>query len=97
MKLKDIRALIQKHSNDALAEQEGHVYQIWEDGEITLQKSGPLLWQRNLHCIEMGFTDPDVLPLDAFPHRFRESHAFAYVSKEGAYEIRAALLEWLGE
>ena len=97
MHLKQIRALIAQHSNDALAAEEGgHVYQIWEDGEITLQKSGSLLWQRNLHCIERGFAEENVLPLSAFPHRHRESHAFAYVSKEGAYEIRAALLEWLG-
>ncbi len=29
----------------------GMVYQVWQDGEITLQKSGDLLWQRNLHMI----------------------------------------------
>lgn len=30
--------------------QPGHVQQIWEDGEITSQKGGELLWQRTLHC-----------------------------------------------
>lgn len=28
-----------------------HVVQVWQDGEITFQKCGDLLWQRNLHQI----------------------------------------------
>ena len=28
-----------------------HVVQVWQDGEITFQKCGDLLWQRTLHQI----------------------------------------------
>ena len=95
MTLTEIRALITAASNPALAEEPGMVYQIWEDGEITLQKSGPLLWQRNLHGIETPTKNS--LPLDAFPFRFRETHAFAFVEEEAAYKIRAAIREWKGD
>ena len=44
------------------------VYQVWEDGEITLQKGGELLWQRNLHCIAMG-TEGLSLGKDALVHK----------------------------
>ncbi len=33
------------------------VYQVWYDGEITLQKGGSLLWQRNLHMLTLGIKD----------------------------------------
>lgn len=38
-------------SNPNLRKEEGSVWEIWEDGEITLQKCGSLYGQRNLHCI----------------------------------------------
>lgn len=92
----DIRKMIADASNDALAAEEGYVYQVWEDGEITLQKSGPLLWQRNLYCIEMGFPDP--VPVDWFPPLYRNGkHGFVFASKEDAYRIRAAIRDWDGE
>lgn len=37
-----------------LKAEQGMVYEIWEDGEITLTKSGDLYGQRNLHCIVPG-------------------------------------------
>lgn len=37
-----------------LRNEPGMVYEIWEDGEITLQKSGDLYGQRTLHMIVPG-------------------------------------------
>jgi len=46
-------ALIAAH-DPSLLDREGHVCQVWEDGELTLQKSGSLLGQRTLHMIRGG-------------------------------------------
>ena len=40
--------------DETLSAQEGMVYMIWQDFEITLQKSGDLLWQRGMHTIRSG-------------------------------------------
>jgi hypothetical protein len=37
-----------------LRKREGMVYEIWQDGEITLTKSGSIYGQRNLHMIVPG-------------------------------------------
>lgn len=79
-----LQELINGASNDLLSKQVGHVFQIWDDGEITMQKSGDLLWQRSLHTMK-----PDigkVFELD-FPHK-RGVHSFAYVTNENAIVIR---------
>lgn len=34
----DIQKLIDNANDDSLKEQMGHVYQVWDDGEITMQK-----------------------------------------------------------
>ena len=45
-----ILELVELAHNPELAEVEcGSVYQIWGDGEITVQKCGSLLWGRTLH------------------------------------------------
>jgi len=44
-----IKTLLYKENNPELAKQHGMVKQLWNDGEITCQKSGELLWQRTLH------------------------------------------------
>ena len=59
---------------------DGMVYQVWEDGELTLQKGGGLLWQRNLHCIEMGQGGKS-LPTGALAHRYGE-HSYIFCRDE---------------
>jgi hypothetical protein len=49
--------IIAAHHKPELEKEDGMVCQLWEDGEITLQKSGRLMWQRNLHCIISGGKD----------------------------------------
>jgi hypothetical protein len=87
-----MKARIFELNNDDLARVKcSHVYQIWEDGEITLQKCGPLLWARHLHMMQYG--EPSkAIALENFPHRHGE-HGYAYVTKEGADEIRKLILE----
>lgn len=78
-----------KH-NPELAKQPGHVYQVWEDGEITLQKCGDLLWQRSLHSIYPGdptrAVDPALFPMRHGPH------GYAFTTKWDALRIRATIL-----
>lgn len=83
--------LIHSKHNPELAKLPGHVYQVWFDGEVTLQKSGELLNMRNLHTISPGLELTGMcscwlLSKDEMPN----SGGFAYVNKEDADEIRNA-------
>ena len=78
-------------NNDTLAEQAGVVYQVWEDGEITLTKSGSLLGQRGLHCVTWGL-DKQVNP-ELFPHQYN-GHGFCYVTESGAALIRQLVKQY---
>lgn len=53
-----------------LVNEPGMVCQVWEDGEITLQKSGELYEQRNLHMIVEGIPslarEPMELPMKMY-------------------------------
>jgi len=88
----NLQEMIDKMSNEALSKQIGMVYQIWDDGEITLQKCGDLLWQRTLHCMRpqlcKTFTELN------FPNK-SGSHSYAFVSREDAESIRTAMEEKL--
>ena len=72
----DLISLIAELHNPELAMQEGHVTQIWNDGEITTQKGGDLLWVRSLHIMEVGLLPPRLegtdMPLlyNGFGHAF---------------------------
>ena len=87
----ELRELISANSNPELAKEFGMVYQVWEDGEITLQKSGDLLWQRNLHSIYLGDTSASI-PIEWFPHTVR-NHGYIFTDKLGAEAVRNAILE----
>lgn len=93
---KEFRELLAKWHKPELATLKGMVYQVWEDGEVTLQKSGPLLWQRNLHCIQMGDTermiDPEAFPLHLCSPGTKYRHGYIFTDKEGAEVVRAAIL-----
>jgi len=93
MTLLELRDFILDRNDDELAKSDGHVCQVWEDGEISLQKSGDLLWRRNLHTMKLGFVQS--VPLDAFPF-VSGNHAYAFVTKDGADEIRAKIAEVIG-
>lgn len=95
MNKQELRDLILSHHQPELAEETGHVRQIWEDGEITMQKSGELLWQRNLHCMLPG--EPAVAQLDVFPAGTNNGkHAYIFTDAHGTRIVRAALFELAG-
>lgn len=93
MTTEELKALIASKHDVKHAEKQGMVYQVWEDGEVTLQKSGELLWQRNLHLIEGGIIKAwakENMPV------VETSHGYAFVaSKEDCDEIRRAMLRWV--
>lgn len=89
-----LKEFIASHHKPELAKQPGMVWQVWEDGELTLQKSGPLLWQRNLHMIKSGicnaFTAEEIMP----QMMENSTHGYAFIeSEEVGVEIRKAMLE----
>lgn len=79
MTLEDLKILLAIADNPKAMET--HPWQVWEDGEATLQKGGDLLWCRTLHCIKMGFGKS--LPLDLFPEKNRyNGHAYVWLDSE---------------
>jgi len=94
MTLLEIQELIKLHSNDQLSQEPGMVYQVWEDGEVTLQKSGDILWQRSLHCIKPGMSE-SINP-NNFPHQTERGNGYIFTTEEGTKIIRAAIAELYG-
>lgn len=85
----DFKALLAQHHNPDLAKADGHVYQVWEDGEITLQKCGELLWMRNLHCITDALPDRRIA-VELFPDTYN-GHGYIFTTRDGAEAVRAAI------
>jgi hypothetical protein len=93
----EIGKKIKEHSNPELAKEHGMVHMIWNDGEISCQKSGELLWQRNMHCFNNGYTLKDMpyncYPPEKMPHKYNEKTGYAFVTNEHADEIRLLMKE----
>jgi hypothetical protein len=68
------------------------VYEVWEDGEVTLTKGGELYGQRTLHLDARG--DPGLaLPWDSLVHSNGLSHSRIWAAtREDAYRARALIL-----
>lgn len=71
-----------------LAKQTGQVYQIWEDGEITVQESGDLLWQNPMKQVVEGVPG---LSLE-LPVNFH-AHEYAFVSASDAVKLGRAIVK----
>jgi len=72
-------------------EKEGMVYQVWEDGEITLQKGGRLFGLRTVHCIKFGSIKKQLNIAD-FPGQ-AHGHGYVFVdSHENAEKLSAAII-----
>lgn len=78
--------------NDDNAKNDAMVYQVFEDGEITLQKGGDLLWQRTLHCVASG-RNGAILKHEDMPHHMRSSpHGYIFCKdKHAANAARTAI------
>lgn len=93
MTTEELRLFIAARNNPELAKPPGMVYQIWEDGEITLQKSGYLLWQRSLHSIQYPPKGPykqftkEIMPIQ------EEKHGYAFITKDNIEPIYKAMSE----
>jgi len=62
------------------------VYQIWEDGEVTLQKAGNLLWTRGLHIIYPAINGLNI-NYTKMPIKYHY-HGYAFVSEHDIIIIR---------
>lgn len=89
-----IEAAALKADNEQLSKEHGMVHQVWQDGEITCQKSGDLLWQRSLHCFAPPVLRATELGL-MFPHR-HGGNSYAWVTSEDAHTIRSMIVQLLG-
>lgn len=82
--IEEIKKLAQELDNPKLAKQDpGMVIQVWQDGEITCQKCGELLWERTLHCFKTGHPKNKV----EMPHKHTTTDSYAFVTREDANKI----------
>jgi hypothetical protein len=79
-----IQEMVAKAHNPALADRDpGLVFLIFDDGELSLTKCGPLLWQRSVHLVEHGLG----VSFGIFPVSYGE-HTCAFVTEEDGKKIR---------
>jgi hypothetical protein len=86
-----LEELIALHNKPHLADADAMVYQVWDDGEITLQKSGSLLWQRSLHSISQG-NPKKRQDRYLFPEIFND-YGYLFTDKEGAEAINKFIMD----
>ena len=92
--MEKIIAAMKKAHNLELIKQT-HVHQLWEDGELTIQKAGELLGQRNLHCLSFPLLESggEKAKTIAFALSGGTGHASIYCTEEDAHTIRAMMKE----
>lgn len=85
--IKKIEKLAEELNDEALSKEPGMVCQLWQDGEITLQKSGELLWQRTLHQ-----SVPQKLSNSPIKLKYSSGeNSYVFVTQENAYRVRAMM------
>lgn len=68
------------------------VYEVWNDGEVTLTKGGDLYGQRTLHTtIPALFDTTKHLPADSLVKRFNNSRVVV-MNRDEAKAVRAILM-----
>lgn len=81
-------ALMALHNEEHI--KDDMVYEVWEDGEVTLTKGGDLYGQRTLHCTMLG--DPSkALPIELLPSRYNHGR-IVVGTREVAIEARSIIL-----
>lgn len=93
-----LQAFLAMHSPAAILKENDHVYEIWEDGELTLTKCGSLYGQRGLHQIRPPFSagnpnctiDARLFPEECQSHS--RSHARIAVNNEAEVKVARKLL-----
>ena len=89
-------AVMSYHQPELGAIENGHVYILFNDGEICLTKCGSLLWQRNMNCLMMSYETTGQayvhVPKDKWPDTY---NGFGYIM---CSSIQAEMLRWhMGE
>jgi hypothetical protein len=75
----------------------GHCSLVYSDGEHSTQKSGSLLWQRNLHCLRSGHPTKQ-LPHEWFPYRSSDGkYAYVFMELRDADVLTAAIHRFFAE
>lgn len=87
--------LVAPQHDENATKQDGMVYELWNDGEVILTKSGSLYRQRNLHQDYPSFQQCDVcLGLGEIEKPYYV--VCASQEREGVYEARKWLVEQYG-
>ena len=84
----ELAAYVRGVHDHNLPDQEGMVYMVWQDFEITLQRSGDLLWKRGLHTIRPGIPDINYIMPET-----NGKDSFACVPENTIEYIKQALTE----
>ena len=77
--------------HDTKAVDDHMVYEVWEDGEITLTKGGDLYRMRGLHLIKGGDVSK-ALPSESMPVRYGEHGCIQVMTSEEANEASNLIL-----
>jgi hypothetical protein len=77
--------------HDATAVNDHMVYEVWEDGEITLTKGGDLYRMRSLHLIKGG-DESKSFPFECFPVLFGRHGCIQVMTSEQANEASNLIL-----
>lgn len=67
------------------------VYEVWEDGEVTLTKGGDLYGRRSLHTDMPGIPEK-ALPWDSLPLITGKHSRIACMTREDVEKARAIIL-----
>lgn len=60
------------------------VYEVWQDGEITLTKGADLWRQRSLHCIRLGVRPEFAMPFSRMPIQYGDNGSIIVASDADA-------------
>lgn len=63
------------------------VYEVWQDGEVTITKSGDLFRRRILHCL-IPETGDDAIDPNLMPERLGKNGSICVLTHEDAIIIR---------
>ncbi len=63
------------------------IYEVWQDGEVTLTKAGDIFRCRNMHCCEPA-TGDDVIDVNLMPERLGKNGSICVLTHEDAMIIR---------
>jgi hypothetical protein len=80
-----------KHQADLM------VYEVWQDGEITLTKGADLWRQRGLHCIRMGVRPELAMPVSCMPTRYGDNGSIIVATHEEAETAHALVVLYATE